>query len=313
MNREPTRATTSARVQGATAPRPGMSAAAPVSSGVPTFLTGLRGELSLMRLRPVVWVSLGIWAACIALFAYLVAYLTTVGAQWYTPEQQGMFVRAMLPEGTSYYVLASLPLYGAPQFAILGAILGAIDYSSGTVRAVVSRFTGRAQFMAARLTGLLIIALAAAVVTLLVSVVSSVVVALVSGNSITFPPLSALITTLGAAWLVAAAFIALGFAAGTLARRVVLAVVLAVVWVLGVESLLIGMLAPVVPFLGVLQGYLPVGATTSLAASFVPAGQQTVPALTAATTPAVAVAVLAAWTALAAWVAFRSFGRRDLA
>lgn len=152
-----------------------------MSVAAPTFATALRGEFSLMRLRPLVWVSLGVWAACIVLFAYLVSYLSTVGGQWYTPEQQAMFVRAMLPEGTSYYVLASLPLYGAPQFAILGAILGAVDHSSGTVRTVVARFAGRTPFAAARLTGLLITALVAALVTLLASVVSSLGVAMASG------------------------------------------------------------------------------------------------------------------------------------
>lgn len=303
-----------AEAHGAESRRPvGSGGSAAGRAGSPTFLTAVRGELSLLRLRPVVWVALGIWAACIVLFAYLVGYLTTVGSSWFTPEQQYTFVRSMLPQGTTYHALTSLPLYGAPQFAILGAILGALDYVSGTVRTVVARFASRGPFMAARLTVLLLIALAAAMATMLASVISSLGVALVSGNAVVFPPLPALATTLGAAWLVAAAFIALGFALGTLTRRTVIAVVQAALWVLGVESLLVGMLAPVVPFLGAVQGYLPVGATTSLAAAFVPAGQQTALAMTSATGPEVAVAVLLVWSAAAALAAFLSFRRRDLA
>lgn len=314
MKRGPSAAPAHAGAHGAESRRPiGSGGAAAARAGAPTFLTAVRGELSLLRLRPVVWVALGIWAACIVLFAYLVGYLTTVGSAWFTPEQQATFVRSMLPQGTTYHALTSLPLYGAPQFAILGAILGTLDYGSGTVRTVVARFTSRDPYMAARLAALLLIALAAAVATMLASVISSLGVALVSGNPVAFPPLLALATTLGAAWLVAAAFIAVGFALGTLTRRTVIAVVLAALWVLGVESLLVGMLAPVVPFLGAVQGYLPVGATTSLAAAFVPAGQQTALAMTAVTGPGVAVVVLLLFTAAAALAAFLSFRRRDLA
>ena len=283
------------------------------SASAPGFASALRGELTLMRRRPVVWVSISVWAACVVLFAYLVSYLSTVGGQWYTPEQQAMFVNAMLPGGTSYYVLASLPLYAAPQFAILGAILGASDHASGTIGTIVSRFASRMPFMAARLVGLLVVAVFAALATLLASAVSSVGVALASGNPVVFPPLADLGAALAAIWLVAAAFIALGFGIGTLTRRTVIAVIIAVVWVLGVESLLIGMLAPVVPWLANLQGYLPVGATTSVAAAFVPAGQQTVPAMTAITSLDVALAVLVAWAVAAGVVAFLNFGRRDLA
>lgn len=282
------------------------------TEGDPGFASALRGELTLARRRPVVWVSLGVWAACIALFAYLVSYLSTVGSQWYTSEQQAMFVNAMLPQGTSYYVLASLPLYGAPQFAILGAILGASDYARGVLGTIVARFAGRAPFMAARLVGLLLIAALGAMVTLLASVVSSVGVALAAGSAVSFPPLPDLAGAFVAIWLVAAAFIALGFGIGTLTRRTVVATIIAIIWVLGVESLLVGMLAPVVPFLSSVQGYLPVGATASLAAAFVPAGQQTLPAVAAATSPAAAVAVLCAWTVAAGSVAYALFRQRDL-
>lgn len=289
------------------------STAATARQHPPTFTSALRGESMLTRRRIVVWVSLGIWAACIAVFAYAVTFLSTVGAEWYSPEQQDMILTAMLPQGTSYYVLASLPLYGAPQLAILGAILGASDAARGTFATIASRFPNRAPLIAARVVGVIITAGVAALVTVVTSIVSSIAVALIADRAGSLPPVAELATTLLATWLIATTFIALGFAIGTLARSTITAAIIAAAWVLGIESMFVGMLAPVVPLLEQVQGLLPVGATSSLAAAFVPAGRQTVPALTAATTPEGAVLVLVAWTALAITAISLAIRRRDLA
>ncbi|MGL3149552.1 hypothetical protein ACSS7Z_04255 [Microbacterium sp. A82] len=277
----------------------------------PHFGSALRGEVVLTGRRVAVWVSLGVWAACIVVFAYLASYLTTVGAEWYTAQQQEQILQTMLPRGTAYYPLASLPLYGAPQFAILGAVLGASDYARGTIRTIVSRFPRRASLLVARLVNVALIAALAAAVTLLTSVLSSVGVAVVADRGMEFPPVGDLIVALLMVWLTATAFIALGFAIGSLTRSVLAAVAIAVGWVLGVESLAIGLLAPVVPFLETVQGLLPVGATSSLAAGLVPDGQM-VAGVTAVTTPGAAIAVLIGWTVIAGATSWILFARRDL-
>lgn len=277
----------------------------------PHFGSALRGEVMLTRRGTAVWVSLGVWGACIVLFAYLVSYLTTAGADWYTAEQQDQILHAMLPQAAAYYPLASLPLYGAPQFAILGAILGASDYARGTIRTIVSRFPHRASLVAARLVNVGLIAALAAVITLAASILSSIGVALATDGSIGFPPFGDLTLAWLAICLSAVTFIALGFAVGTLTRSALAAVVIAVVWVLGVESLAIGLLAPVTPFLATVQGLLPVGATSSLAAGLVPDGQ-TLAGVAAVTSPGTAIAVLIGWTVVAGATSWILFTRRDL-
>ncbi|ALJ18939.1 hypothetical protein [Microbacterium sp. No. 7] len=286
---------------------------APATPRPPGFASALRGELLLSRRRLAPWISLGVWAACIAVFAYLVSYLSTVGADWYTPEQQRQLVDALLPSGTSFYVLASLPLYGAPQFAILGAILGASDYARGTIRTIAARFPDRTPLLTARLTSLVAVSAVAALVTMLTSVVSSIGIAIAAQREIAFPPLADLAVAATVVWIAALAFIAIGFALGVATRAAIAAIAIAVGWMLGVEALLIGMLAPSVPALETLQGLLPTGAASSLAAALAPAGQQTVPAMVAATTPGAAVVVLAAWIILAGGVSGILMQKRDLA
>ncbi|MDO5093847.1 MAG: hypothetical protein Q4D79_10600 [Propionibacteriaceae bacterium] len=109
----------------------------------PRFTTALAGEIQLTRRRGATWLSLGIWALCLAVFAYLIAYLATTGSDWYSPEQKALVVAGMLPQGVAHYALSSFPLYGAPQLAILGAILGASDHACGTIRTIAARFPSR--------------------------------------------------------------------------------------------------------------------------------------------------------------------------
>lgn len=280
--------------------------------GMPGFLSALRGELSLTRRRPAVWVSLGVWAACIAVFAYFVSYVSTIGAEWYTPEQQEMFLEGMLPQGTAFYVLASMPLYGAPQLALLGAVLGASDYSRGTISTLLTRFPRRASFLAARLANLVLIAMIAAVVSMATSLAASVFVAMAAGRDSEFPPLGNLVMTTLAVWLNSAAFILFGFTLGVITRNMIAAVAIALGWLLGVESLLIAALAPIVPVLDGVRGWLPVGATSSLAAGFVPDGFQTVPPVSATIEPGIAVLVLLGWACVAGAVAAAVSLRRDV-
>lgn len=289
-----------------------MSAPAIARSG-PGFADALRGELALTRRRIVPWVSIAVWAFCIVVFAYLVSYLTTVGSEWYTAEQQEAAVQAMLPSGVGHYILASLPLYAAPQFAVLGAIIGASDYSRGTLGTIMARFPRRAPFIAARMLNLVALGLAAAFATVVTSALASSGVALAQDARMAFPPMSELVAALAGVWLIAVTFILIGFALGTLTRSMLAAVAIAAGWTLGVESLAIGMLGPVVPAIEAIQGFLPVGATSSLAAGFVPEGQHSIPAVVAATSPAVAVMVLVAWIAIAGGAAAWALRGRDLA
>lgn len=277
---------------------------APTTRAVaPTFVDALRGELTLSRRRVAVWVSLGVWAFCIVVFAYLVSYLTTAGAEWYTPEQQSAMIDALLPSGAAHYALTSLPMYGAPQFAILGAILGASDYGRGTIQTLLGRFPRRDGFIAARLANLVLVALAVALVTVLSGLIASVGVAVAEGAPLVPPPLGELALATAAIWLVAAACLALGFALGVLTRNVIAAVALAVGWILGVETLLIGLLAPLVAPLAEVQPYLPAGATSALAAAFAPG---------AAAQPWPSVVILVVWTAAAGAAAWLTMRTRDL-
>lgn len=279
----------------------------------PTFRSALCGELSAMRSRKSVRVSTLVWCGCVAIFAYLVAFLTTSNSAWYPPEQIQQLTRAFMPEASAYYPLVSLPNYGAVQFMILGAIVGSSDFARGIIATIAARFPNRSPLFLARILTLTAVSVIIAVATIATSVACSIVIAFASGRSTFVVPLGDGLVAMGVVWVVATCFTLMGLAVGTLTRSVLASLVVTVVWIVGVETLLIGSLAPLVPALASIQGYLPVGATSSLAATMIPVGQVLIPAPIAHTSGAVAIAVLASWTVLSSVIAWRSFTKRDLA
>lgn len=279
----------------------------------PDMRSALRGEFWLTRHRPTPWVAMAIWAGCLAVFAYLVNYLVLGNPEWTTGSLDPAETYAtLLPSAVGYYPLASMPMYGAPQFAILGAILGASDYGRGTLRTLLPRFTSRTPVIAARLVTMVVLALVTALVTTGTGLAGSLAVAAATGLDSTVPGPGDLAVSVGIGWLVAWAFLTLGFAVGTLLRSVLVAIVALAAWILGVESLLIGMTASMSPVILGIQGVLPVGAASSVIASRVPDGVTIVPALAAPTGPWVAVAVLAGWIAVSSFASVWSFTRRDI-
>lgn len=284
-----------------------------IRTDTPTFASALRGELWLAQHRPAPWVTMAIWAGCLAVFAYLVSYLVLGNPEWADPSlSMSEHYAPLLPAAVTYYPLASLPLYGAPQLAILGVILSAGDYSRGTLRTLLPRFPSRVPVIAARLLAVCLIALVAAVVTTGTGVVASLAVSAATGVESALPGVGALAAAIGIGWLVAWTFIVVGFAVGVAVRSLIGAIVVAAGWVLGVESLLIGMTAPLAPAVSVIQGLLPVGASSSLISSQVPDGVAIVPALAHPTGAGVGAVVLVGWILAAGLVSAWVFTRRDV-
>ncbi|MDO5093846.1 MAG: hypothetical protein Q4D79_10595 [Propionibacteriaceae bacterium] len=83
-------------------------------------------------------------------------------------------------------------------------------------------------------------------------------------------------------------------------------------WVLAVEALVVGMLAPVVPMVEATQPYLPAGATSVLVAAMTPAETPNASPISAHGDPVIAALVLVVWTAVALATSVLSLQRRDL-
>jgi len=276
------------------------------------FGSALRGELFAARRAKAVWIVALIWAIQIAAFAYTVSFITGTNPEWFTAAEIDAQLANLLPAGVGYYILASIPIYAAPLMIILGAILGGSDSAKHTVSVVLSRFRNRDVFLAARFCTAALISVLIAVVTVAVSAVSAVVVAIVSDSPIEMPPVSEVAIGLLSAALLTAAFMFFGLALGLVTRNAFVASGIGIAWILGIETLLVGSLAPVFPALESVQAFFLTGASSSIVAAATPAGRSSIPEAIAHTAGPAAVAILVLWLAISMTSALLVFRKRDL-
>jgi ABC-type transport system involved in multi-copper enzyme maturation permease subunit len=276
------------------------------------FGSALRGELFAARRAKAVWIIALIWAIQVAAFAYTVSYITGTNPEWFTAAEIDAQLANLLPAGAGYYILASIPTYAAPLMIILGAILGGSDSAKHTVSVVLSRFRNRGVFLAARFCAAALISVLIAIITVVVSAGSAVVVAIVSESPIELPPVGEVALGVLSAGLLIAVFMFFGLALGFVTRNAFVASGIGVAWILGIETLLVGSLAPVFPALESIQAFLLTGASSSIVAAATPAGKSSIPEAIAHTAGPAAVAILAIWAAISVTSALLAFKKRDL-
>lgn len=292
-----------------TALAPGRAAPGPVGFG-----GCLRAELVSLRRRPGMLVLTAVWAVEVVAFAYVLLYVISRSSEPASAEDAERLLGFLLPASTGGFVVGSMPLYGGPLMLWIGALLAGGDYKLGTLATLLARYPRRGSFLLARFTGLLVGLLAVAALTLGLSVACSAAIAVAADRPLDYPSIGRLAVTLGALWLVAAAWGSLGFALGVLARGTMAAVGAGLLWTLGVETLLIGGLSGAVPVLDAVRVGLLAPSSGSLAAALgAPLGGSSgTPGVVDTASGPVAAAVLAAYVAVPLLVALAVFRRRDV-
>lgn len=275
----------------------------------------LRAELSALSRRPGVRIAVGVWLLQILVFAYVVQYTVyrAMGSEL-DPTQAASMVAALAPDLAGTYVAASLPGYGIPVFVVLGALVAASDYRYGTLGTLLARCPQRVTFLLARFGGLLVILAVTAVLTVLLGLAGGAVIATVEGGTLALD-VGNLVVGAAGVWLMAAGYASLGFTLGILLRNLMTASVVGIAWLVGVEMLLIGGLAGVLPVVDTIRTVLLTPNVGSLAAALDTGGVtsgQGLPGVGAVTDGWVAVLVIVLWIAVGIALAVRAFRRRDV-
>lgn len=279
----------------------------------PALLTALTATRSTYLRRPVVWTLVGVWLLQVVVFAYLVNALVYSG----DPSDPVMsdVVRNLRGDAAATWPLASMPMYGAPVFTLLGALAAGSPFRYGTLRVVVPRAGGRMPVVLASWLCVAALSVVVGILTMVASVATSAALAGVVDRPVSVPTVGELAAGAGAGALIVLALASLGFVLALVARSVLVGVVVGVGWVIGVEVLLLSMLSPVAGWVDALRGVLPAGASGSVAAG-VGVGPELALASTVGVTELLPVTasllVLGGWTAACVVVAVMVFQRRDL-
>jgi ABC-type transport system involved in multi-copper enzyme maturation permease subunit len=269
-----------------------------------------RAELLKLRKRSAVWVLFGAGLVLSLVFGYLLPYLGYATGDE-NPQTDGIprseVLRGMLPERVMDNTIGGYPVFAGALALVLGAIVVGGEYTWGTLKTILTQRPGRntvllSQFLAlATMVAVWVLGIFAA------CVLCSIGIAAAENGSTDWPGVTAILEGLAGGWLVLTMWCLAGAVLAVAFRNVALPIGLGVVWILGIETLLAGVVSSLLPDLDVLSDALPgtnagslVFSVTGMAAADAPPGVRDAVgggrALLTLLAYCTIFAVLAAWT-----------------
>ncbi|MGW6200108.1 ABC transporter permease subunit [Kribbella sp. NPDC055110] len=274
------------------------------------MLGSYRAEILKLRKRSAVWVLFGAGLVLSLIFGYLLPYLGYATGDD-NPQTDGVpraeILRGMLPAHVIDNTIGGYPIFAGALALVLGAIVIGGEYTWGTLKTVLTQRPRRgtilgAQFLAlGTMIALWVLGIFAA------CALCSVGIAAAEDGSTSWPGAGDLVQGLAGGWLVLMTWCLAGAVLAVAFRNVALPIGLGVVWILGIETLLAGVVSSLLPSLKWLANILPgtnagslVFSVTGMAATDAPPGVRDAVdggrALLTLLAYCAVFAVLAAWT-----------------
>lgn len=274
-------------------------------------------ELLKLCKRGAVWVLGGAALALSMTFGYLLPYLGYVTGdenqttQGIPPEQ---VLASVLPQAVVTNTIGGFAIFAGALALVLGALVVGGEYGWGTLKMLLTQRPRRLTVLAAQLLALAT-ALAGWVLAILAaSTAAGVAIAAAEGVAMTWPDATEFATGLAGGWLVLIVWGLAGALLATVFRGVALPIGLGVVWILGIEVMLSGVVAAVLPALDVATRALPgVNAGSLVYAVSAVAPGEPPPGVTDAVTGTRALLTLLAYGAVFVAVTALTLQRRDVA
>jgi hypothetical protein len=206
------------------------------------LIASTRAELLRLRKWPAMWIMLVVWLLLNLTFGYVFPYLTYKTGDTVGPggEPSQTMLDQMLPAAIPHEFVAGMPLFGGALMLTLGALATGSGYGWGTWKTVFTQGPGRLASFGGTLAALAITVVGTVLVTLVSDFVWSLTLAAIEGQSIVWPGVGDLATSVGGGMLIFGMWAMAGVFVGTLAKGPALAVGLGLVWTLVLENLLRG-------------------------------------------------------------------------
>jgi ABC-2 type transport system permease protein len=199
------------------------------------MIATIKSELRKTIRRPALLIGSGLVGAVVVL---------VYGVLWYEATHPGSAERpvafvTLYPENFVRNVMGTGYPLGAALMIVLGALIAGSEYSWGTMKSTFTQGPGRLTVWAGRT--LVFMAWTAFMTVLLFTVgaACSVVVATFESHAIAWPAAVDIAKGMGAIWLIFAANGAIGLALGALFRQAAAALGVGIVYLLGVEIIVV--------------------------------------------------------------------------
>jgi ABC-2 type transport system permease protein len=224
-----------------------------------------RAELVKLVRRPATWLLLAVTVALSLTFTYLVPYAGGDSPADGLPNGRGP--DAVLPDHLVGNSIGGLPVFLGAIALILGVLVVGGEYGWGTWKTVLSQGPSRRAVYGGKLAALAAATLAAVATLFAVGAVTSAAIAVAEDAAMHWPAVGDILTGIGAGWLVAGMWAALGVVLAVALRGVALPIGLGLVWLLAVQNLLAAIAAPLLDWVADAQKGLPGPNAGALAAA----------------------------------------------
>lgn len=224
------------------------------------MLGSYRAELLKLRKRSAVWVLFGAGLVLSLIFGYLLPYLGYVTGddnQQTNGIPRAEVLRGVLPERVMDNTIGGFPVFAGALALVLGAIVVGGEYTWGTLKTILTQRPGRSALLGGQLLGLLTMLAVWVLGIFAACALSSLGIAAAENAPMDWPAPLVLLKGLVGGWLVLTMWCLAGAALAVAFRNVALPIGLGVVWVLGIEALLAGVVSSLLPDLEFLSDAMP--------------------------------------------------------
>lgn len=224
------------------------------------MLGSYRAEVLKLRKRSAVWVLFGAALVLSLIFGYLLPYLGYATGDD-NPQTTGVprseVLRGMLPERVLDNTIGGYPIFAGALALVLGAIVIGGEYSWGTLKTVLTQRPGRLAVLASQFLGLATMIAVWVLGIFAACALASIGIAAAENGATNWPGPLELVRGLAGGWLVLMVWCLAGAVLAIAFRNVALPIGLGVVWILGIETLLAGVVSSLLPDLEFLSNALP--------------------------------------------------------
>jgi ABC-2 type transport system permease protein len=222
-------------------------------------------ELIKIVKRPAAWLLLAVAVVLSLIFTYLAPYAAYADGDGGVLSDRGF--AALRPERLVGNSIGGLPVFLGSIALILAVLVVGGEYGWGTWKTVLMQGPSRLAVYGGKLLALAAATLALVLTLFAVGAATSAVIAVAESQPVDWPSPGDLAIGIGAGWLIAAMWAALGVLLAVAYRAVALPIGLGLVWLLAVQNLLAVVAAPLLTWVADLQKALPGPNAGSLAAS----------------------------------------------
>jgi hypothetical protein len=214
-----------------------------------------RAELVKLTRRPAAWLLAVVTVVLAATFTYGFPYAGIAGGT--DGPYSDRTLPMLLPDRLVGNSLSGLPVFFGALVLILGVLTAGGEYGWGTWKTVFTQGLSRREVYVGKLLALAVAVLAILLAVFASGAACSMLIALVETQPVRWPSVGDLAVGIAAGWLIATMWAMLGAVLAIALRAVALPVGLGLVWMLAVQNLLSGLVAPVLDWVATVQQGLP--------------------------------------------------------